>query len=99
LQSLPADQLALWRRLLQNPSEAPDVFAIDVIWPEMMADYALNLNPYLAETAADFPALVANDTVDGKLVAMPYHADAGSYHSTFREQFFQLRQVLGCPIR
>ena len=71
------DQLALWRRLLQNPSEAPDVFAIDVIWPEMMADYALNLNPYLADTAADFPALVANDTVDGKLVAMPYHVDAG----------------------
>ncbi len=71
------DQLALWHKLLQNPSGAPDVFAIDVIWPAMMAEYTLNLNPYLKDTEQDFPALVANDTLNGRLVAMPYHADAG----------------------
>jgi trehalose/maltose transport system substrate-binding protein len=71
------DQLALWRKLLQSPSDAPDVFAIDVIWPGLMAGYSLDLTPYLADTAQDFPALVANDTVNGQLVAMPYHADAG----------------------
>lgn len=71
------DQLALLRKLLQNSSDAPDVFAIDVIWPAVTAQYSLNLNPYLADTAQDFPNLVANDTVDGQLVAMPYHADAG----------------------
>lgn len=71
------DQLALWRKLLQNPSEAPDVFAIDVIWPAMTADYSLSLNPYVADTGGDFPTLAANDTVNGQLVAMPYHADAG----------------------
>lgn len=71
------DQLILWRRLLQSPSDAPDVFAIDVIWPAMMAEYSLSLNPYLGDTEQDFPALVANDTVNGQLVAMPYHADTG----------------------
>ena len=71
------DQLTLWRKLLQSPSDAPDVFAIDVIWPAMMAEYSLSLNPYLKDTEQDFPALVANDTVNGQLVAMPYHIDAG----------------------
>lgn len=71
------DQLVLWRNLLENPSEAPDVFAIDVIWPRVMAGYSLPLNPYLSDTAQDFPSLVANDMVNGELVAMPYHADAG----------------------
>jgi trehalose/maltose transport system substrate-binding protein len=71
------DQLALWRKLLQNSADAPDVFAIDVIWPRLMADYSLPLSPYLADTDQDFRMLVANDTLNGQLVAMPYHADAG----------------------
>jgi trehalose/maltose transport system substrate-binding protein len=73
----PIDQLALLRKLLQNPSDAPDVFAIDVIWPAITAQYSLSLNSYRADTAQDFPALVNNDTVNGQLVAMPYRADAG----------------------
>jgi trehalose/maltose transport system substrate-binding protein len=71
------DQLALLRTLVQNPASAPDVFAIDVIWPAVTADYALDLKPYLQDTTQDFQVLVANNTVNGKLVAMPYHADAG----------------------
>jgi trehalose/maltose transport system substrate-binding protein len=71
------DQLTLWRKLLQNPADAPDVFAIDVIWPAMTAEYSLNLNSFLPDTTHDFPNLVANNTVNGQLIAMPYHADAG----------------------
>lgn len=72
------EQLALWRRLLENDSGTPDVYEIDVIWPGTLAEYFMDLKPYLAsEAAAHFPALVANDTVNGRLVAMPYHADAG----------------------
>lgn len=71
------DQLALWRKLLQNPSDAPDVFAIDVIWPELTADFSLSLNSYRSDTAGDFPNLIENDLVNGQLVAMPYHVDAG----------------------
>ena len=72
------DQLALWRKLLENDSGTPDVYEIDVIWPGTLAEYFLDLKPYLAhEASAHFPALVTNDTVNGRLVAMPYHADAG----------------------
>jgi len=72
------DQLSLWRRLLQSGPDAPDVYAIDVIWPAILADEFIDLKPYLAQdTAADFPWLVSNDTVNGRLVALPYHADAG----------------------
>jgi ABC-type glycerol-3-phosphate transport system substrate-binding protein len=71
------DQLALWRKLLQSPTDAPDVFAIDVIWPSMMAEFSLPLTPDLSETKGDYSMLVANDTVDGQLIAMPYHVDAG----------------------
>lgn len=70
------DQLALLQKLLQSSSDAPDVFAIDVIWPRITAEYSLDLTPSLDE-AQYFPGLVANNTVDGKLVAMPYHIDAG----------------------
>jgi len=72
------DQLSLWRKLLESGPDAPDVYAIDVIWPAILADYFVDLKPYLAQdTAADFPWLVSNDTVNGRLVAVPYHADAG----------------------
>src|SRR5579863_3977970 len=72
------DQLVLWRKLLESDSDAPDVYAIDVIWPALLANDFIDLKPFLSqETTADFPALVANDTVNGKLVALPYHADAG----------------------
>jgi trehalose/maltose transport system substrate-binding protein len=73
------DQLVLWRKLLgESPNVAPDVFAMDVIWPALMAEYTVDLAPYTAQdTAGDFPLLVANNTVGGHLVALPYHIDAG----------------------
>ena len=72
------DQLSLWHKLLESGPDAPDVYAIDVIWPAILADEFIDLKPYLAQdTATDFPWLVSNDTVNGQLVAMPYHADAG----------------------
>jgi len=72
------DQLSLWRKLLESGPDAPDVYAIDVIWPALMAGDFIDLKPDLArDTAEDFPWLVSNDTVNAKLIAMPYHLDAG----------------------
>jgi trehalose/maltose transport system substrate-binding protein len=72
------DQLTLWRKLLDSGLDAPDVYAIDIIWPALLAEQFIDLKPYLAQdTGADFPWLVSNDTVNGKLIAVPYHADAG----------------------
>ncbi len=79
VQVLPApeaavEQLATWRKLLESGAEVPDVYAIDVIWPGILADNLLDLRAYVSaeEIAAYFPKLIANYTVNGKLVALPY---------------------------
>ena len=78
VESLPApetavEQLATWRALLQTGASGPDVYGIDVIWPAVLADDLLDLRALVPaeEIAAHFPELIANDTVDGRLVALP----------------------------
>lgn len=72
------DQLELWRRLLERHSTSPDVYAIDVIWPAILGPHFQNLKPYTAqEIPFIFPQLIANDTVNGRLVAMPDRIGTG----------------------
>ncbi|MBN9659804.1 MAG: ABC transporter substrate-binding protein [Acidobacteria bacterium] len=76
------EQLKLWQKLLGNGPETlqvqPDVFGIDVIWPGILAGDLLDLKPYVGQDiAAHFPELVANLTVDGRLVALPSRLDVG----------------------
>ncbi len=55
-----------------------DVYMIDVIWPGIAAQHAEDLNPYMSSTIGNyFPAIVQNNTVDGKLVGVPWYTDAG----------------------
>jgi trehalose/maltose transport system substrate-binding protein len=82
LVSTPADaneRLALYQQLLAAGSADIDIFQIDVVWPGILANQFIDLKEYLpAEDLSDhFEALVANNTVDGKLVAAPFFADAG----------------------
>ena len=71
-------QLDLVRGLLQEGGSSPDVVGIDVIWPGILADYLIDLRPqFSAELTSEDPQLVASYTVDGKLVAVPYHAHVG----------------------
>ena len=67
------EQLATWRKLLERGAEGPDVYGIDVIWPGILADNLLDLTPYIPqqEIAAHRPELIANNTVNGRLVALP----------------------------
>ena len=74
----PDEQLVLERQLLEGGAPTPDVYIIDAIWPGILAEHLLDLRPHLAaEAARHFPALVANNEVAGRLVAMPYHANVG----------------------
>ena len=84
VQVLPApegavEQLATWRKLLESGAEVPDVYAIDVIWPGILADNLLDPRAYVSaeEIAAYFPKLIANYTVNGELVALPYNMSMG----------------------
>ncbi len=84
VQILPApeaavEQLATWRELLDSRAETPDVYAIDIIWPRLLADSFIDLRPYVPkeDIAAHFPELIANYTVDGKLIALPHNLNEG----------------------
>ena len=73
------EQLATWRKLLEGRATVPDVYAVDVIWPAILADNLVDLKSYIPgqEIAAHFPELIANNTVNGRLVALPYNMDTG----------------------
>ena len=74
------EQLATWRSLLAGRASVPDVYGIDVIWPEILADEFVDLRTYIPEReiAAHFPELIASYSVKGKLVALPYTMAVGA---------------------
>jgi trehalose/maltose transport system substrate-binding protein len=73
------DQLETWRNLLESGAKVPDVYGIDVIWPGILAGNLVDLKAYVPEQeiAAHFPELIKNDTVNGRLVALPNNLGEG----------------------
>ncbi len=72
------EQLALAQQLLASGATDVDVFNIDVIWPGILGTFFLDLKEYSKGSEKEhFEALIANNMVDGKLVAMPWFTDAG----------------------
>jgi trehalose/maltose transport system substrate-binding protein len=72
------DQLALYRKLLQEGATTPDVYGIDAIWAGSLSEYLIDLKPYFsAELASQEAEMVANYMAGDKLVAMPYHLNTG----------------------
>jgi trehalose/maltose transport system substrate-binding protein len=70
------ERLALTQQLLAARSADIDVFQVDVVWPGILANHLLDLAPHL-DTAGHFAEVVRNNTVGGRLVAMPWFASAG----------------------
>lgn len=72
-------RLALYQQLLAARSDAIDVLQIDVVWPGILARHLVDLAPYVtsAERADHLPVVIDNDTVDGRLVALPWFVDVG----------------------
>lgn len=72
-------RLALYQQFLAAGAADIDVYTIDVVWPGQLARELIDLSPYVSpQRRAEYvPALIANDTVDGRLVALPWFADAG----------------------
>jgi trehalose/maltose transport system substrate-binding protein len=71
--------LATVRKLLESGAKVPDVYVIDVIWPGILADHLLDLRDYIPEQeiAAYLPDLIVNNTVNGRLVALPSFLNEG----------------------
>ena len=65
-------------RFFQAQSAAVDVLLIDIIWPGAFAPHLLDLRPFFTDEVEQFyPALIENNTVAGRLVALPWFADVG----------------------
>jgi len=73
------NRLGVYLQQFEAQSSDVDVFQIDVIWPGDLAEHFVDLYEYGARDVADqyFPAIIENNTVDGKLIGIPWFTDAG----------------------
>jgi len=73
-----------------------DVLQIDVIWPGILAPYTIDLTEAAAGVIANhFEAIVQNNTVDGKLVGIPFYTDAAVLY--YRTDLFEKYGIAGPP--
>ena len=65
-------------RVFSSKSSSFDVAMIDVVWPGAFAPYLVDLKPKLGKEARQHAqGIIRNNTIDGKLVAMPWFGDFG----------------------
>ena len=67
--------LSSYLKEFENGSPQADVYAIDIVWPGILSDYAEDLRPEFGDLRDMAPGLAENDTVNGKLVAVPYFVE------------------------
>lgn len=76
--------------LFEAESPDIDVLALDIIWPASFAAHLVDLGPALgADAEQHFPGIIENNTVDGRLIAMPQFGDFGMlyYRSDLLQQY------------
>lgn len=71
--------LASYLTAFEAQSSDLDVIRVDVIWPGLLADHLLDMKQFVSQEQIDsyLPALIVNDTVDGRLVALPLRIGFG----------------------
>jgi trehalose/maltose transport system substrate-binding protein len=88
-----SQELAQLQQLLAAGSTDLDVARIDIVWPGIVANHFIDLKPFIPEEVLKqhFQPIVQNNTVNGKLVAMPWFTDAGLlyYRTDLLEKYGQ----------
>lgn len=71
--------LASYLTSFEAQSSDLDVIRVDVIWPGLLAEHLLDMNEYTPQEQLDsyIPSLLWNNTVDGRLVALPIRLGFG----------------------
>jgi trehalose/maltose transport system substrate-binding protein len=80
--SRPQDASATLQQFQQYwAAKSPDidVYMVDVIWQGILAPHAVDLKKYFKEDelSKNFPRIIQNNTVGGKLASLPWFTDAG----------------------
>jgi trehalose/maltose transport system substrate-binding protein len=73
------DVLQLSSQYWAAQSPDVDIYQIDVCWPGIAAPHAVDLKKYFSaeDMSQFFPRIVENNTVDGRLIGVPFFTDAG----------------------
>ncbi|HEY0987584.1 MAG TPA: ABC transporter substrate-binding protein [Kofleriaceae bacterium] len=72
------EKLALAQQLLAAGATDVDIFSTDVVWPGILGSFFLDIKEFSGGAEKQhFEPIIANNTVGGKLVAMPWYTDAG----------------------
>jgi trehalose/maltose transport system substrate-binding protein len=72
------ENYSTYQRFFQAQSPDLDAMMLDVTWPAAFAQHLIDLNPALGGLAAQcYPTIIANNTVNGSLVGMPWFGDFG----------------------
>lgn len=77
--ALTNDRQAFYQQQLSAGSSDIDVYQIDVVYPGVLANFMIDLKPYMSanDLKVQNQGIIANNTVGGKLVAMPWFTDGG----------------------
>lgn len=87
---------ANYQTLLQSGSTALDAFMMDVLWPGSFQSYLVDLKHVAPQNVKlDYKSIVANDTVKGRLVAIPWTADFGLLY--YRKDLLKKYKYAGPP--
>ena len=90
------ERYAQYQRTFQGQSADIDVMMIDVIWPAAFAPFLTDLNPKLGDQAKlNVQGILDNNTVDGKLVGMPWFGDFGILY--YRKDLLQKYNIAAPP--
>jgi trehalose/maltose transport system substrate-binding protein len=93
LQSPPtsAERIGLYQQQLAARSSDIDVYMIDVIWPGLLGQHFADLTGQIPQEAVNrqLPSAIAANTVNGKLIALPWFTDTGFlfYRSDLLEKY------------
>ncbi|AIJ56752.1 hypothetical protein C086_03152 [Brucella abortus F6/05-3] len=75
--SSSSEQLSQYRLWLAAGNSDVDVYQTDIVWAPQLSDQFIDLTEATKDvTDAHFPSIIASQTVNGKLVALPFYTDA-----------------------
>ncbi|MDR1475083.1 MAG: ABC transporter substrate-binding protein [Holosporales bacterium] len=76
------ERLNLFLQLFRSKSRDVDIFLVDVTWPGVLANYLIDLRKHFKEKEISefYEVIINNNTVRGRLVAIPWYVDIGIFY-------------------